>query len=172
MDIHRFEAIWIAASLLLIVGWIATVTYGAVGVGVTMVGDDGGTIDESNPTDSPDFRDPGVYAGESENEYDVYVIARQFQFAPGTLDPIRLPANSEVTFYITSPDVIHGFEVPSTNLNVMVIPGQITKATVEFDEPATYGIICNEYCGAAHHTMEGQIEVVPESEFNASEVAA
>lgn len=171
MEIHRFESIWIAVSLLLIVGWIGTVTYGAVGAGVTMVDDSGGTVDATDPTASPNFNDPGVYPSQADDSIDVYVIARQFQFAPGTLEPIQLPAHSTVTFHITSPDVIHGFEVPGTNLNVMVIPGQVTTATVEFGEPATYGIVCNEYCGAAHHTMEGQIEIVPRAAFNETEAA-
>lgn len=169
MEIHRFEAIWFAASLLLIVGFIATVTYGAVGVGIRMVDDQGGTIaDPANPTESPNFEDPGVYTA-GQNRYDVYVIARQFLFNPGTTSPIRVPAGSTVTFYVTSADVLHGFEVVDTNINVMVIPGQVTELTVTFEDPGTYGIICNEYCGGGHHTMEGRLTVVPQAEFNTTE---
>ena len=167
MEIHRFEAVWTAVSLLLIVGWIATVTYGAVGPpGIQMVDDRGGTVaDPQNPTDSPNFRAPGVYET-GPNEYAVYVVVRQFLFEPGTTEPIRVPAGSEVTWYLTSPDVIHGFEVVGTNVNAMVIPGQVTKITVEFDRPREYGLVCNEYCGAGHHTMEGRIVVVPPDEFD------
>ena len=166
MQIHRYEAIWIAASILLIVGWIATVTYGAVGPpGIEMVDAEGGEVaDPANPTASPNFRDPGVYAAGGDR-FDVYVISRQFLFEPGTGTPIRVPAGSTVTFYITSADVLHGFQVVGTNLNVMVIPGQVTKVTVRFEEPRTYGILCNEYCGAGHHTMEGRLVVVPPAEF-------
>lgn len=166
MELHRFEAVWIGVSLLLIVGWIATVTYGAIGPGIAMVDGSGGTIDDpASAADSPNFRDPGVYET-GEDEYDVYVLAQQFLFDPGSSEPIRVPAGSTVTFYVTSFDVAHGFEVAGTNVNAMVIPGQVTEMTVRFDDPATYGIVCNEYCGAAHHAMEGRLEVVPSDEFD------
>lgn len=170
MEIHRFEKLWLVASLLLIVGFIATVTYGALGVGVEMVGDEGATIEADDPTKSPHFDEPGVYRT-GENEYAVYVIARQFAFQPGTSQPIRVPAGSTVTFYVTSADVIHGFEVVGTNVNVMAIPGQIAKITVRFDEPATYGIVCNEFCGSGHHTMAGKLIVVPQSQYKGGESA-
>jgi len=166
MEIHRFESVWVLVSIVLILGFIGTVTYGAVGIGIKMVDDAGGTIDDpANPATSDAFRDPGVYQT-GQNEYEVYVVAQQFLFDPGTSQPIRLPANSRVTFHITSVDVIHGFEVSGTNINVMAIPGQIATITVDFDEPATYGIVCHEYCGAGHHSMEGRVEIVPQAEFD------
>jgi cytochrome c oxidase subunit 2 len=70
-----------------------------------------------------------------------------------------------VTFYVTSEDVVHGFSLAGTNVNTMVIPGQIGKFTVEFEETGTYGALCNEYCGAQHHQMAGEVEVVERSEF-------
>jgi cytochrome c oxidase subunit 2 len=163
MEIHRYEKIWTAAALLLIVGLIATVTYGALGPGVKMVDESGGTVD-ANSLGETEFGDPGV-TQVGENQYEVYVVARQFLFQPGTTSPIRVPANSEVTFYITSADVVHGFEVAGTNVNVMAVPGQVAEITVRFDEPAQYGIVCHEYCGAGHHTMAGQLVVVPEDEY-------
>ena len=177
MDVHRFEKHWIAASLVMIVAWIATVSYGAVGPpGIQMIDDSGGTVDPAdianNDFGAADaFREPGVYET-GENEYAVYVVARQFAFDPGTSAAIRVPAGSRVTFYVTSADVIHGFEVVGTNVNAMVIPGQVTRMTVEFGGPRTYGIVCNEYCGAGHHTMAGTIEVVPRSQFSAQGGAA
>lgn len=167
MEVHRFETVWLGASLLMIVAWIATVTYGAVGVGVTMIDDSGGQIDPANLDAHDRFDDPGVYQV-GENEYAVYVIAQQFSFNPGTGDAIRLPADSTVTFYVTSADVVHGFQLIDTNVNSMVVPGQIAEFTVEFDDPATYDIRCNEYCGAAHHDMVGTVEIVSQNQFNAS----
>ncbi|WP_435067336.1 cytochrome c oxidase subunit II [Haloplanus sp. C73] len=164
MEIHRYEKIWTVAALLIIVGFIATVTYGTVGAGVKMVDDSGGTVDPGS-LDDTEFSDPGV-TQVGEDEYEVHVVARQFLFQPGTSEPIRVPANSEVTFYITSADVVHGFELVGTNVNTMVIPGQVAEVTVRFDEPGEYGIVCHEYCGGGHHTMAGQLVVVPEDEYN------
>jgi cytochrome c oxidase subunit 2 len=166
VHIHRFEKVWLALALVFILGLISSIVYGAVGPGIEMIDAEGGTVDPQN-LDETEFDDPGVRQV-GENEYEVYVVAKQFSFDPGTPanGVIRVPANSRVTFYVTSPDVIHGFEVVGTNLNTMAIPGQVSKMTVEFGDPATYGIVCNEYCGAAHHAMEGRIVVVPESEYD------
>jgi cytochrome c oxidase subunit 2 len=167
MHVHRFEKLWLVAAFILIVLFIGTVTYGAVGAGFGMVGADGGEVNPTNPFNSSDVRDPGVYKV-GEDEYDVYVEARRYRFVPGTENPIEIPAGSTVTFHIVSQDVIHGFEVVGTNINTMAIPGQMATVTAEFDEPGTYGIVCNEYCGAAHHSMGGNMTVVPQSEFNAT----
>jgi cytochrome c oxidase subunit 2 len=172
MELHRYERIWLAGALALVVAFIATVVYGSVGAGVTMVEDDGGTIDadtvaEGSFEETSNFREPGVYRS-GPNEYDVYVVARQFAFEPGSREPLRLPAGSRVTFHVTSADVVHGFNLVGTNVNVMVIPGQVATMTVEFDEETDYGMVCHEYCGAAHHTMAGTVEVVPASQYDAA----
>ncbi|USZ69429.1 cytochrome c oxidase subunit II [Halorussus salilacus] len=165
MEIHAYEKLWLGAALLLIVGFIATVSYGAVGAGVEMIDDEGDTVDPDSLDDHPKFSDPGVYES-GDGEYDVYVIAEQFRFAPGTNEPIEVPANSTLTFHVTSADVIHGFEVVGTNANTMAVPGQVATFTVEVDGPREYGLLCNEYCGSAHHAMEGTVKVVPEDEFD------
>jgi cytochrome c oxidase subunit 2 len=169
MEIHRFEQLWLVASVALIVGFIATVAYGAVGPGVAMVDDSGGTVDATaigngDYASQENFREPGVYAA-GDDRYEVYVVARQFLFEPGTSQPIRLPAGSTVTFYVTSPDVVHGFELSGTNLNTMVVPGQVAEVTVRFEEAREYGLLCHEYCGAGHHTMAGQVVVVPPEQY-------
>jgi len=162
VHIHQYEKLWLGLSLLLIVGFVATVTYGAVGApAISMVDDSGETVDPNAIGDHPKFGDPGVEKV-GENEYAAYVVARQFIFQP---DPIVVPANSTVTFYVTSADVIHGFSVVGTNANTMVVPGEVAELTVEVDEPQEYGIICHEYCGRAHHDMEGLLKVVPEDEY-------
>ena len=165
MHIHRFEKVWLAIALVFILALISSVVYGAVGPGIEMVDAEGGTVDPQNLEDSA-FADPGVERV-GENEYEVYVVAEQFAFNPGSQEYgiIRVPANSEVTFYVTSSDVIHGFELAGTNMNTMAVPGQVSKVTVEFGDPATYGLLCNEYCGPAHHAMEGKVVVVPESQY-------
>jgi cytochrome c oxidase subunit 2 len=165
MNIHSYEKIWLVLATLLIVGLISTVTYGATAVGVEMVSDSGGTINASALDEDPRFSEPRVEQV-GDNEYAAYVVAQQFIFKP---DPITVPANSTVTFYVTSPDVIHGFEIVGTNANAMVVPGEVTELTVEMNEPGEYGILCNEYCGNGHHVMEGKLIVQPESEFQGGE---
>jgi cytochrome c oxidase subunit 2 len=164
MEIHRFEKLWTGAALLIIVAFIGTIVYGALGAGVAMVDDSGGTVDPDDPAASDNFNEPGVYTTD-DGDVEVYVIARQFLFSPGSTEPIRVPADTEVTFYVTSGDVQHGFQLAGTNVNTMVIPGQVAEITVEFDETGTHHIICNEYCGSGHHDMRGTVEVVSQSAF-------
>lgn len=166
MDIHYFEQVWIVAAVLLILAFIGTVTYGAIGPGVRMVSNEGGIVPEpGKPVESSSFKQPGVYKT-GPNSYDVYVIARQFVYRPRT---ITVPANSKVTFHLTSSDVIHGFHVVGTNVNTMAIPGRIGTFQVDFDRSESYGLICHEYCGVGHHLMEGKVEVVPQSQFELTE---
>ncbi len=162
MHVHDYEKLWLGLSLLLIVALIGAVTYGAVGAGVAMVDDSHETVDPDNLNDHPRFGDTGVHHVEG-NQYDVNMLALQFAFLPTT---VEVPAGSEVTFYVTSPDVIHGMQLEGTNVNTMVIPGEVAEITVEFDEPGEYGIVCNEFCGAGHHDMEGLLTVVPEDEYD------
>ena len=164
MNIHRFEKGWLVASLVLIVFFIGTVAYVSAVTGVEMVDDSGGKIDVDNVTDDERFSEPRVEQV-GENEYDAYVVAQQFIFRPGTNSPIEVPANSTVNFYVTSLDVVHGFQIVGTNVNTMVVPGQVSEITVEFDEPDEHGILCNEYCGSGHASMGGSINVVPEDEW-------
>jgi cytochrome c oxidase subunit 2 len=164
MEIHRFEKLWFAASLVVIAAFIATIVYGAVGPGVAMVGDDGGTVDPASLGEHPQFGEPGVYRT-GEDEYAAYVVARRFAFQPGTSEPIRVPAGATVTFHVASADVLHGFELAGTNVNAMAIPGQVARFEVTFRAPAEYGIVCNEFCGSGHHDMAGRLVVVPAEEY-------
>jgi cytochrome c oxidase subunit 2 len=164
MEIHKYEKAWLVGALVLIVFFIATVTYVSAVTGVSMIDDSGGTIDTDNVTDDDRFSDPRVEQV-GEGEYEVYVIAQQFIFRPGTNRPIEVPEDSEVTFYVTSLDVTHGFQIVGTNVNTMVIPGQVSELTVEFDEPGEHGIVCNEYCGTGHQDMAGNIVVHSEEDW-------
>lgn len=169
MHIHKYEQIWIWGSLILIVGYIATIVYGGIGAGIGMVNDSGGTITPPDqPLQSENFRQPGTYKND-DGTYSTYVLSQQFAFRPGTGAPIKVPAGKPVTFYMTTKDVLHGFNLVGTNVNVMAIPGQLAQFTVQFDEKKTYGLICHEYCGAGHHLMEGRVKVVSEDEFKEDE---
>jgi len=48
-------------------------------------------------------------------------------------------------------------------VNVMLIPGQISRVTARFNREGEFFIACHEYCGIAHHTMGGKVIVEPRS---------
>ena len=66
---------------------------------------------------------------------------------------------SEVTFIATSRDVIHGLKIENTPINVMVVPGQISRVTTRFNTAGEHLIVCHEYCGGAHEKMYGKLVV-------------
>ena len=55
--------------------------------------------------------------------------------------------------------MIHGFFIPGTRVNMMLIPGQVSEFDYRFTKPGEYLLICHEYCGRLHHTMSGKVVV-------------
>lgn len=92
------------------------------------------------------------------NKYEAYILAQTWSFLPNR---ITVPVGSTVTFYVTSKDVQHGFNLQQTNVNMMVLPGEVASLTMTFDEPGEYNFVCNEYCGVGHQTMYGTVIVEP-----------
>ena len=91
-----------------------------------------------------------------EKTYQVFSVASMWQFQPSE---IYIPVGSEVDFYLTSKDVVHGFNIAQKNVNMMAVYGAINKTTVKFDKPGVYDIICHEYCGIGHQNMRAQVIV-------------
>jgi cytochrome c oxidase subunit 2 len=92
----------------------------------------------------------------------VRLIAEQYAFVP---DCARIPVGTPVKFRLTSTDVIHGFLLPATNVNTMVIPGFIAEVRTTFSRPGVYEMPCNEFCGYGHHGMWARVEVAPKEQF-------
>ncbi|ADC90202.1 cytochrome c oxidase subunit II [Thermocrinis albus DSM 14484] len=90
------------------------------------------------------------------NRYEIHYLARMWYFEPSD---VEIPAGSTVDIYLTSADVIHGFHIDGTNVNLMAIPGTVAYARVKFDKPGVYHIVCHEYCGIGHQDMATKIVV-------------
>jgi cytochrome c oxidase subunit 2 len=88
--------------------------------------------------------------------YQVFAVAQMWQFQPSQ---IYIPLGSEVDFFITSKDVVHGFNISEKNVNLMAVYGNINKSTVKFDKPGVYKITCHEYCGVGHQAMQAEVIV-------------
>ena len=94
----------------------------------------------------------------------VRMIAQQYDFVPHC---VRVPAQTPVKFRLTSADVIHGFLLPDTNVNTMVVPGFVAEVRTSFAQPGMYHMACNEFCGLGHHGMWTRVIVVPPARFAA-----
>lgn len=75
-------------------------------------------------------------------------------------DAMHMPVGVPVTLHVTSTDVIHSFWVPAMRLKADMVPGLIN--TIEFTPRyvGTYKIICTEFCGTEHGTMNKQVVVI------------
>jgi cytochrome c oxidase subunit II len=92
----------------------------------------------------------------------VRFIAEQYDFVPRC---VRVPANTPVKFRLTSADAVHGFLLPNTNVNTMVVPGFVAEVRTSFDAPGEYAMPCNEFCGLGHHAMWAHVTAVPREQF-------
>ena len=154
MRVHTYEKAFLIVGAALLVVFMIALTYTSVAMGIHLPGKvamvDPAALATTAPFDQPGVRQTG------DNTYEAVVVGQAWQFLPGE---IRVPAGAEVTFILTSRDVIHGFHVERTRINIMMIPGQIGKTTYTFKTPGEYLIICHEYCGAGHHFMFGKVIV-------------
>lgn len=153
---YLFEVAWILPSVAIPVSMLVAILVTAFAVGVR-VPTTAGRVSVSAVAAGTDatFSQPGLREI-APGRYEAILTAQTFMFTPNTLE---IPAGAKVTFILTSKDVIHGFRIEGVPINVMVIPGQISRVTATFDRPGEYLFVCHEYCGAGHHVMAGKIIV-------------
>ncbi len=152
--LERYERGWIVFALAMILVFLVFIGYTLAGFAFYVPG-------PADRVDPKTVRTEGVFANPrveqvGPNTYQVYMLAQAFTFLP---NEVRVPKGAEVTFYVTSPDVQHGFLVEGTNINVQIIPGEVAKIRTRFEKPGVYRVICTEYCGIAHQNMLGKIIV-------------
>jgi cytochrome c oxidase subunit 2 len=153
MNVPLYEKVWMWASGVLIVAFVATIVVGLAGSALQPPSHVE-TIDPTKVWNDPRFQHRGVTP--SAKGATVVMIAMMFAFQPAE---IHVPAGKPVTFRLTSADVIHGFSIVGTNGNTMVVPGYISQFTTVFRTPGEYLIVCNEYCGLSHHLMSAKLIV-------------
>jgi len=154
MKIHKYEKAFLLLSGVILVIFLGASFYAALGMGIMLPSRDG-EIDVRQVRTTPPFDNPGVREV-APGVYEVVVIGQAWSFLP---QEIRVPAGAEVTFIATSADVLHGFNIEGTRVNVMLIPGQISKVTHRFEKRGEHLLICHEYCGLGHHMMSGKVIV-------------
>ncbi|MBX7212850.1 MAG: hypothetical protein K1X39_02445 [Thermoflexales bacterium] len=163
MHINRYERAWLTAVAVTLGVFAAAMLVGLLAFGIRLPSPVA-RVDPNNLANTP-FAKPGLKSLGGAR-YELYATAKMWQFDAGReagplgVPPqIRIPARSEVTFYVTSLDVNHGFYIEDHSINLEVVPGQIARATVTFMQPGEYKIICNHYCGAGHQVMYGTVIV-------------
>jgi len=154
MRIERYERAFLVVGAVTLVAFLGALAYTSIAMGIHLPGR-AGEVDPATVRSMPPFDAPGVREL-GPGRYEVVIVAQAWGFVP---NEIRVPAGSEVTFIATSVDVLHGLHVDGTRVNMMLIPGQISRNTYRFREPAEHLLMCHEYCGAGHHVMSGKVVV-------------
>jgi cytochrome c oxidase subunit 2 len=95
----------------------------------------------------------------------------QYEYPNGVIaiDHLRAPAGVPVRLEVTAPDadVIHSWWIPALGGKIDAIPGIVNESWFEVDRPGVYRGQCAELCGVEHAGMLAEVEVMPESEFDA-----
>jgi cytochrome c oxidase subunit 2 len=153
MRIDELERYWLI-SVSVVLGAFVAALFASVFVFGINLPSPVGRIDPTR-VDETEFAEVGLrHMGD--NQYTVHMTAQMWRYDP---TEVRVPAGSEVTFIITSKDITHGIIIEEHAVNLMLLPGQIARATATFNRPGTYRMVCHEYCGPGHHNMIGTIIV-------------
>jgi cytochrome c oxidase subunit II len=154
MKVHVYEKAVLIVGASLLVACLFALLYASLAHGIHLPGRSD-TIDPQRVNQTPPFDQPGVRQT-GPNRYEVVLIGQAWSFNPSE---IRVPVGAEIEFIATATDVLHGFNIEGTRVNVMLIPGQVSRTTYTFREPGEYLTICHEFCGVGHHFMHGKVIV-------------
>jgi len=86
----------------------------------------------------------------------VEITAKRFAFSP---DKITLTKGKTVKLRIHSEDVTHGFFLRPLKLDEEIPAGQAIEVTVTPQEPGTFTLICDHFCGVNHSNMNMTVVV-------------
>jgi cytochrome c oxidase subunit II len=99
---------------------------------------------------------------EADGSVTVRAIGQQYSFTPQC---VVVPAETPVSFRATSADVVHGFLIEGTNINVMLVPGYVSVLPARFNAPREHVMPCQEFCGNGHQGMWGKVKVIDKAAF-------
>ena len=154
MKVEKYERIFLYATAVVLVVFFGAIILSVTESGLHLPTQDA-VLDPTAVAETPPFDNPGLYQTGSDT-YTAVMVAQAWSFTPAD---ITVPKGSEVTFYVTSRDVIHGLLIPDTTINAMVIPGQVTKVTYRFEDAGEFIFVCHEFCGIGHDGMSGRVVV-------------
>jgi cytochrome c oxidase subunit 2 len=154
VDFYEKLFLWLTAvTLVLFLGAIGTALF-ALRIDVPAPS---GRVDPARLDQTPPFDSLGLKQ-EGNGHYKLVMVAQIWSFVP---NEVHIPAGSTLEIDATSRDVIHGLHVLRTDINIMVIPGEVAHVVHTFREPGEYLMVCHEYCGIGHQGMYGKIIVDP-----------
>lgn len=155
LDMPKLEKIWLAIGIGSLIIFLLITGVLAVSMGLNPPDGMEATVEPELVDTVPPFNDTGVKKI-GPNEYEVTMLSFMFGYDPGE---VRIPKGAKVHFKLTSKDVVHGFHIAGTPLNLMLVPGRITEYSHTFKKPGEFLFVCHEYCGIGHQVMYGKVIV-------------
>lgn len=102
---------------------------------------------------------------------EVFVVGKQWmwkiQHPEGVreINELHVPVGKPIKLTMTSEDVIHDFAVPAFRIKKDVVPGLYTTEWFEATKTGRFHLFCDQYCGADHALMRGEIMVMEPTDF-------
>lgn len=155
---HKFEKIWLGLGMGSLILFLGIIFVSALHNGHEPIASGREFIAPELIDKDEVFSNPGLHKVEGKDwDYELVFVVSAFNYYPGK---VEIPKGSKVKIIATSRDVVHGFEIAQTNVNMMIEPGHISKFIKTFDKKGEYLLLCNEYCGTGHADMKSNIKVV------------
>jgi cytochrome c oxidase subunit 2 len=159
---ERVEHRWATVSVVILVLLVAMATFAALHQGA-MPQSRVETVDPRTLHLGGEFIESNLGSAlEPDGSVTVRGIGQQYSFTPSCM---VLPTNTLITLRATSADVVHGFLIDGTNINLMLVPGYVSSLNARFETPGERLMPCHEFCGMGHEGMWGRIKVVDKAAF-------
>jgi cytochrome c oxidase subunit II len=163
-EVARTEKHWLTMMVAMLAGMMAVMVLTGMTTGIHPPSNVE-TIDPTTLHLGGEFAESNLGTAQEQNgSLTTRLIAEQYAFVP---ECVKVAVDTPVKFRLTSSDVVHGFLLPATNVNTMVVPGFVSEVRTRFSRPGVYRMPCNEFCGNGHHGMWSRVEVVSKADFRA-----
>jgi cytochrome c oxidase subunit II len=160
--VERVENRWAAVSVAIVVLLVVMATFAGLHL-AAMPQSRVETVDPRTLHLGGEFIESNLgSAVEPDGSVTVRGIGQQYSFTPSC---IVVPTDTRVTFRLTSADVVHGFLITGTNVNLMLVPGYVSSLQARFETQGERLMPCHEFCGMGHEGMWGRIKAVDKAAF-------
>jgi cytochrome c oxidase subunit II len=159
---ERVEHGWASVAVVLLALLVVMATFAALHLGA-MPQSRVETADSTTLHLRGEFIDSNLGSAlEPDGSITVRAIGQQYSFTPSC---ILVPTDTPITFRATSEDVVHGFLIDGTNINLMLVPGYISSLGARFDTPGERLMPCHEFCSVGHEGMWGKVKIIDKTAF-------
>jgi cytochrome c oxidase subunit 2 len=160
--VERVEHRWAAVSVVIVVLLVVVATFAGL-YQAAMPQSRVETVDPRTLHLGGEFIESNLGSAlEPDGSITVRGIGQQYSFTPACM---LVPTGTPITFRTTSADVVHGFLITGTNINLMLVPGYVSSLRARFETSGERLMPCHEFCGMGHEGMWGRIKVVDKVAF-------